>query len=111
MKYLYILEIIRSKRDYYGNTYSAFQFTSTISGNYVEGKLGDGRGEEARYAVEELNKSKEVHNCFTFYTDLPIREFNHRIKNWAIFSGVTELAMVLSHVNLPNKVWKELHND
>lgn len=82
MKYLYILEIIRSKPDRWGNVYCAFYFVSTVTGNYVRGTFGSGSGENARGGVFEINGRQHVQNCYTTYTDLPIREWNRHTKNW-----------------------------
>lgn len=100
MKIKYILEIIRSCPDTYGNTYCAFFFQSTETCNSVSGQMGSGSGENARAALYHLNGQKHVQNCHTTVNEIKIRDFNHLVKTWKFAGDSPEvLAKLMASVN------------
>lgn len=99
MKIKYILEIITSKGDMYGNRYCAFVFTSTETGKFVKGRMGYGNGENARSGVFRLNGVQHVQNFATYYTEMKIRDFNRHTKTWMYADNVDVIAKLMATVN------------
>lgn len=66
-----VVNIIHSKHDKYGNTYFAFVYTDCATGKEVKG------------LIDTNNFNSEIFaNVKKIETILPIREYNHKTKNW-----------------------------
>ena len=76
----FILDIIRSRRNYAGNCYWAFRFTDCKTGIQAVGTTSGGYS-NISYAMAAMGiESKFV---YTTSHELPIREFNRLTADWA----------------------------
>jgi hypothetical protein len=78
----WILEIINSKRDLNGNCYWAFVAVETATGKQCVGSISGGESNilaARRYLPGVTEPSSNVrYSC----AEMPIREFNRRVKGW-----------------------------
>jgi hypothetical protein len=85
-KILAVLEIIQSKPDIYGNTYTAMVVTNTETGKIASGKISGGSS-NCEYALLEMTGG-EWGNFTTSKVEIGIREWNRRF-NHAEYLGCT----------------------
>lgn len=74
-----MLACYNSKRDIHGNCYWAFRWTNTKTGKSVVGTICGGESNISAI-VREMGLTWET--CHYAQQELPIRQFNHMVKEW-----------------------------
>lgn len=80
MKILYVLNILHSRPDLYGNRYYSIEVIRTSDGATARGTISGGES-NCTYALRLLAEAEETQYTSTV-TELPIREYNRLVKNW-----------------------------
>ena len=76
---LYHIDILNSKTDLNGNRYFAAVITRNLNGAIALGLID--HGSNLRSAIRDMSGGEWGH--FTYSEiEMPIREFNRRVKNW-----------------------------
>lgn len=93
-----ILNCINSRADVYGNRYWAFSYTDAATGKTVQGQISG--GESNVFAIiREMGQTTET-VLYTRTEDMPIRQYNSKVKAWAYAGCRPEELVAFIHANL-----------